>query len=242
MDMFTGKATLYSRYRQNYSCELIQYLYTDVGTRASSRIADIGSGTGMFTELLLQKGSTVFAVEPNDSMRQIAESALSKYPSFHSVNTAGENTFLQPQSIDFVTVAQAFHWLNVQPFNAECQRLIKCGGKIIIVYNRKRKDAEINRELAEIIREFYPTHNDIINHWELREKPIAEFFNGKYEFVSFENNIINNLEEFMGRTLSASYARENEPYMDRLREFFYSQAEDGLITMPNDTIAYIGEV
>ncbi|GHU43386.1 methyltransferase [Spirochaetia bacterium] len=242
INTFTNKTTLYSRYRQNYSCELIQHLYANVGFQPSSCIADIGAGTGMFTELLLQKGSTVFAVEPNNSMRQIAESALSKYPSFHSVNTAGESTSLQPRSIDFVTVAQAFHWLNGQLFKMECQRLTKCCGKIIIVYNRKRKDAEINRELAEIISKFYPKHNDIINHWELRENPIIEFFNGKYEFLSFENNIVNNLDEFIGRSLSASYAVESDAYVNRLRNLFCSYEKDGLITMPSDSIAYIGEV
>jgi SAM-dependent methyltransferase len=221
---------------------LIQYLYNAIGIQPNSCVADIGSGTGMFTELLLQKGTTVFAVEPNDSMRQIAESALFRYPGFHSVNTAGENTSLHPQSVDFVTVAQAFHWLNMQPFKAECQKLIKRGGNVVIVYNRKRGNAEINRELAEIIREFYPKHNDIINHWELRENPIVKFFSSKYEFVSFENNIVNNLEEFIGRSLSASYATESAAYLNKLRELFYFHAKDGLVTMPNDSIAYIGRV
>jgi ubiquinone/menaquinone biosynthesis C-methylase UbiE len=221
---------------------LIQYLYNAIGIQPNSCVADIGSGTGMFTELLLQKGTTVFAVEPNDSIRQIAESALSRYPGFRSVNTAGENTPLQPQSIDFVTVAQAFHWLNMRTFKAECQRLIKRDGKVVIVYNRKRKNAEINKELAEIIREFYPKHNDIINHWELRENPIIEFFSSKYEFVSFENNITNNLEEFVGRSLSASYATESADYLNGLRQLFYFHAKDGLVTMPNDSIAYIGKV
>jgi len=37
-----------------------------------SVIADIGSGTGILTKLLLEKKLTVFAIEPNDDMRGIA--------------------------------------------------------------------------------------------------------------------------------------------------------------------------
>jgi len=241
-EVFTEKAHLYSKYRPTYSDKLIQYLYVNVGIKNNSYIADIGSGTGMFSILLLKQGSNVFAIEPNDSMRSIAEMDFSQYNNFRSIKATGENTHLPQNSIDFITVAQAFHWLDAELFKAECKRIMKKNGKVIVIYNRKTKEAEINLKLADLIKRQYPDYNDIINHWELRENVIIDFFNNKYEFISFENNIINTLNEFIGRTISASYAKSEKLFINELQDFFYCFAKDSLITVPNDTIAYIGEI
>ncbi len=81
-ERFSGKAKTYAKFRPKYPEEFIEYLYNELGFEKESIIADIGAGTGIFTEQLLKKGSTVFAVEPNEDMRRIAEENLSKYKKF----------------------------------------------------------------------------------------------------------------------------------------------------------------
>lgn len=105
---FDGKAEAYSSGRPSYAEKLIEWLYAEQGLSGQSRIADIGSGTGIFTAQLLQKGGTVFAVEPNADMRRKAESALSPFENFRSVNGTAEHTTLAPRSVDFITVAVIF--------------------------------------------------------------------------------------------------------------------------------------
>ena len=67
--LFTGKAADYAAARPSYAPALIDILYARHGFSPSSRIADVGAGTGKFSELLVKRGSTVYAVEPNDDMR-----------------------------------------------------------------------------------------------------------------------------------------------------------------------------
>ncbi|MFR1709510.1 MAG: class I SAM-dependent methyltransferase [Clostridium sp.] len=69
---FNGMAKIYSKYRPSYSFNFIDYLFTNVGISQSSIIADIGSGTGILTKQLLEKGSKVYGIEPNADMRVIA--------------------------------------------------------------------------------------------------------------------------------------------------------------------------
>jgi len=108
-ERFTGKADIYKKYRPSYPKELFDYLYSQVGFGKDSVIADIGSGTGIFSRLLLERGSKVCCVEPNGDMRQTAEKDLSQFENFVSVSGNDKNTGLQDKSVDFITAAQAFH-------------------------------------------------------------------------------------------------------------------------------------
>ena len=63
--LFTGRASAYAKGRPSYPEPLIDHLYQREGFSEDSAVADIGSGTGIFSGLLLERGSTVFAVEPS---------------------------------------------------------------------------------------------------------------------------------------------------------------------------------
>lgn len=75
-ERFTNRVDKYVKYRPSYPKEAIDYLYTVVGFQQQSEVADIGAGTGIFSRLLLERGSRVTAVEPNQAMREAAELAL----------------------------------------------------------------------------------------------------------------------------------------------------------------------
>jgi len=70
-ERFSSKADIYKKFRPTYPKELIDYLYAQTGFTKDSKIADIGSGTGIFSRLLLEKGSYVWCVEPNNEMRKM---------------------------------------------------------------------------------------------------------------------------------------------------------------------------
>jgi len=84
-ERFSNKADIYKKYRPSYPKELIDYLYSQVGFRQDSIIADIGSGTGILSCLLLERGSLVYCVEPNADMRKVAEKDLSGFKNFTSI-------------------------------------------------------------------------------------------------------------------------------------------------------------
>ena len=83
---FDGKGEIYAKARPKYAAELFGYLKNTMNIGAGSVFADVGSGTEIFAEQLLECGYKVFAVEPNGDMRKKAEEKLSRNENFVSVS------------------------------------------------------------------------------------------------------------------------------------------------------------
>src|SRR6266404_6359884 len=105
---FSSRVADYVRYRPSYPSALLDLLRSECALRPGHVIADIGSGTGLLSELFLKNGNRVFGVEPNEAMRQAGEEHLVSYDGFTSINGSAEATTLLNASVDFVTAAQAF--------------------------------------------------------------------------------------------------------------------------------------
>jgi len=69
-ERFSSRVGDYARFRPGYPLEVIEVLQKDCGLNRDSVVADIASGTGIFTRLLLDNGNRVFGVEPNADMRR----------------------------------------------------------------------------------------------------------------------------------------------------------------------------
>ena len=111
---FNNRVENYIAYRPKYPAAVAEFLRNELGLSAASVVADVGSGTGILSELLLRAGCTVFGVEPNEAMREAAEELLQAYPNFKSVHGTAEATTLDDSSVDFVTAGQAFHWFDIE--------------------------------------------------------------------------------------------------------------------------------
>ncbi|HEY5741662.1 MAG TPA: class I SAM-dependent methyltransferase, partial [Terrimicrobiaceae bacterium] len=122
---FSNTVEHYVRHRPDYPKQIVELLENECSLPAGSVIADIGSGTGIFSKLLLDNAYTVFGVEPNREMRQEAERWLADYLNFRSVSAAAESTGLQERSIDGITVATAFHWFDHEKAKIEFRRILK---------------------------------------------------------------------------------------------------------------------
>jgi 16S rRNA A1518/A1519 N6-dimethyltransferase RsmA/KsgA/DIM1 with predicted DNA glycosylase/AP lyase activity len=107
-DKFSGKADLYTKSRPSYPNEYIDYLLSVNSLNETSRVADMGSGTGILTRQLLERGISVIAVEPNDDMRTKAEQDLQKFDQFISMKGSAEETSLPDKRIDLVIAALGF--------------------------------------------------------------------------------------------------------------------------------------
>ncbi len=107
---FSSRVDNYVRYRPGYPSEVLELLKSECGLKPSSILADIASGTGILTRMLLENGNRVFGVEPNLDMRQAGEQLLARYPGFTSIAGSAEATTLHDHSVDIITAAQAAHW------------------------------------------------------------------------------------------------------------------------------------
>ncbi|KAB8126288.1 class I SAM-dependent methyltransferase [Gracilibacillus oryzae] len=247
-DKFTDKAEVYAKYRPSYPHEWIEYLVSETGINKNDIIADIGSGTGILSRVLLERGFTVIGVEPNDDMRTIADQTLKPDPRFISVKATAENTTLKDNSLDLITVAQAFHWFDMEQFRMECKRILKQDAKVALVWNSRDRSADINKQSAEVCQKYCLNFKGFSGGME--ETPIAfeQFYkDGKYDFKYFRNDLPFDLDGFLGRYLPASYApkktdKEYKPFITALTELFEKYSSNGKIVMPNITRSYLGKV
>ena len=224
--VFSGKEKKYDKNRPHYPEVLMTFLCAEVGFRADSAIADIGSGTGIFSKQLSDRGSTVFCVEPNPDMRSIAEEKLSSYANVTFTDGDCKDTKLAAHSVDFITAAQAFHWFDVEAFRRESLRILKPKGRAVLVWNRRDETCAVHQRTAETLRKYCPEFHG---------------HGGGPKDVFYDR------DGFIGRNLSASYApREGEKsygaLTDALSEIFDAFSFDGRILLPHITAVYWGRL
>ena len=244
---FSNRAEDYTNGRPSYAQSFINMLYDELGFNENSVIADIGSGTGKLSKQLLEKGSKVFCVEPNDDMRRIAEKELSQFDKFISVNGTSSDTKLEDNSVDFITVAQAFHWFDADEFKKECKRILKDNGKVILIWNTRDLNSEFNKKSYSIYKKYCPEFKGYHGGMKDDDSRISDFFNGNCERISFENPLEFTKEKYIKRSLSASYSLKEgdknfEQYLKELGNLFDSFAQNGIVLMKNNTVAYAGKI
>ena len=244
---FDGYANDYTAGRPQYSDEMINRILEICDMSENFTIADIGSGTGKFSSQLLMRGYEVFAVEPNDDMRNTAESELSSYKNFHSINGDAENTTLENDSVDLITTAQVFHWFDVAKFKAECKRIKKKNGKISLIWNVRDMSASINQELYEIYKKYCPRFIGFSGGIIKDDPRIKEFFGNEYEYISCVNPLSLDKEKFIKRSLSGSYSikegdRCYEEYINSIVDIFERYCKHDSVIIPNSSVAYMGNI
>ena len=245
---FTGRVGVYARYRPGYPAELIRFLKREGILMEGSVVADIGSGTGKFTEMLLEEGNLVYGVEPNDEMRAQAESSLSKFTNFRSVKGTSENTTMKQASVDLVTAAQSFHWFRLEETRTEWMRILRPPGRVAIIWNERYPAADVFMEEYDSIVRGFAKDYDRIKGLVPGEETIKEFLGvqdlGRVEFI---NHQFLDLDGLVGRTLSASYMPdERDPRKsileNRLGALFHKHSSEGIVVIRYRTVAYFGRM
>lgn len=242
---FSGKGEIYAKARPKYAAGLFDYLKNTMGIPAGSAFADVGSGTGIFAEQLLDCGYRVFAVEPNADMRRKAEEKLSRNRNFVSVVGSDGNMNLPDKSVDYITAAQAFHWFDAEAFRRECRRVLKPGGKAMLVYNARDVNADSIKALANLHSRYNPEFHGFSNG--MSHEKCVNFFAGTCDVFRADNMQMYGRQSYVNSVLSSSYALKGDDaryteYLKDINEVFDTFSVDGFIAIPTETVAYIGTV
>ncbi|SFD56569.1 Methyltransferase domain-containing protein [Chitinophaga sp. CF118] len=245
---FTDRVEDYVRYRPHYpSQEILNYLQDRIAFNPSWVVADIGSGTGISTELFLKNGNKVYGVEPNEAMRQKAEQLLKGYPAFISVNGTAEQTQLATESADLVVAGQAFHWFNPPQAKTEFGRITKTNGYIVLIWNIREVNTPFEKDYEVLLQEFGTDYKEV-GHKDIAtdEKLTAFFAPAALEKATFANNQVLDYEGVKGRLLSSSYipapgAPNYQPMLDVLEKIFNKHAADEKVVFGYTTKVYMGK-
>lgn len=247
-ERFSNRVDTYVKFRPSYPKEAIDYLYDVVGLRANAVIADIGAGTGIFSKLLLQRGSQVIAIEPNQAMREAAEQLLSGDANFRTVSGSAEATGLPNESVDFIVCAQAFHWFDRSAAQAEFHRILKPGGKVLLIWNSRLEHGNAFREEYDLLLRTFGSDYEKVTHKNISQETLASFFkNDSMQLERFAITQVFDFEGLKGRLMSSSYIPVPEspnfaPMMTELQLIFERHEQDGKVFFDYETEVYWGEV
>jgi len=245
-ERFSTRVENYIKYRPSYPAAVLELMRAKCGLAATSTVADVGSGTGILTELLLETGATVFAIEPNKEMREAAERLLSDYGRFRSVNGTAEATTLPQGSVDLMTASQAFHWFDVPKTRREVARVVKPRGWVVLIWNERPPDAgPFLDEYDQLLRR-HAADYDRITRMRADEVKIRELFGRRPQSAVFANQQVLDFAGLQGRLMSSSYAPEpghpeHEPMIAGLRALFQRHNRAGKVVFPYRTLVYFDQ-
>jgi SAM-dependent methyltransferase len=205
---FSNRVETYIRSRPGYPEALLRTLERECGAAPSWPVADIGSGTGILSEMLLKNGYAVWGIEPNAEMRDASAKLLAEYPRFRAVDGSAEATGLGPASVRLITAAQAFHWFDQAKARQEFLRITHPGAVLAIIFNtRKVGENPFGQAYEELVKKYGSGagYGDL-RHENLGPADFEAFFgSGGCAHVAMSNEQHFDLEGLKGRMASMSW-------------------------------------
>lgn len=237
---FTNRVENYARYRPSYPHEITELMRDEMNLNENSVVADVGSGTGIFTRLLLEANCSVYGIEPNQAMRQAGDAFLEDFPKFKSIEGTAEKTGLPGQSVTHITSAQAFHWFDVSSTKQEFSRILRFPSFIVLIWNERQLDADtFSSDYGRFLVE-YGNDYEKIRKSHAHEKTIRKFFNDDFTVKSYSNVQTLDYEGLKGRTLSSSYMPTEQDHkfpamIAALEGLFAKHSDAGAVKIYYDT-------
>jgi SAM-dependent methyltransferase len=245
---FSDRVDSYVRARPSYPMAVLEAIEEETARSGPASVADVGSGTGIFTKLLLERGHTVYAVEPNAPMRSAAERELGGNPRFHSVDGKAEATTLVDASVDLVTAAQAFHWFDLDSTRAEWRRILRPPRWAVLLWNDRQGEPGFGSSYEEFLVEWGGEEYQRVRWSWAVGGTLGRFFDEN----GFRERVVTNRQELdlaglQGRLLSSSYLPgPNDPRHPAMfaaaAEMFERFQAGGTVALDYETKIYIGKV
>jgi SAM-dependent methyltransferase len=244
---FSDRVENYVLYRPGYPAEVLQTLRTECSLSPGSVIADVASGTGIWTRMLIENGNPVFGVEPNPEMRSAGARLLAAFPKFTSVDGTAEATTLADDSVDVITAAQAAHWFNRISARREFLRILKPGGWLVLLWNERLTDSsEFLRKYERLLLTYGTDYEDV------RHERTTDSVNEFFDPAVYRERVFDMRQEFdyagvEGRLLSSSYAPgpdhpRHGPMLRELRDIFEQCAVANRVAFEYKTRVYFGQL
>ncbi|MBI3553671.1 MAG: methyltransferase domain-containing protein [Elusimicrobia bacterium] len=240
-DRFSEVAGDYARFRPSYPKMLLDWIALTAGLKRGSFVADVGCGTGIATRLWAERGFSVVGVDPNERMLAAARGqGGAEYRRGDACATG-----LPDASQDMVSVAQAFHWFELDKAVAEFARVLKPEGRCCAFWNlRAREPLQLayERVLGAHCTDWeeHPRGRQTISAILAHARTFAA---SEAQFTSSQPM---DREAFFGRVRSASYVahglKEPDAFWDAVDKLFDEFEKDGMIQFVYDSVAVLWKI
>jgi SAM-dependent methyltransferase len=247
-ERFTSRVEEYRRFRPGYPAAIVDLLEKECGLTNAATVVDVAAGTGLLSEIFLERGYAMEAVEPNEKMRSACETLEERWPRLRCSDGTAEATGLPGATADLITVAQAMHWFDLARTREEFVRVLKPEGWCAVIYNNRRMSGDAFHDGYEkILLEFGSEYLKVQRQHMTREK-LAEFFAPSVpKEAVFSNAQVLTLEGLEGRIVSSSYMPQpgHERYAEMkaaIERLFAGNQKDGAVTLQYDCVVTYGQL
>lgn len=162
-DNFSSQADIYAKYRPQYPDALFEYIISFV--KEKKLAWDCGTGNGQTAKELSKYFNTVFATDISSRQIEHAE----KRPNIHYSVEPAENTSIENNTIDLITVSQALHWFNFEKFYAEVKRVSK---PTAVIAAWTYSLLQIDRETDKLIQDYH--FKTLEKYWDKERKYVDD--------------------------------------------------------------------
>ena len=242
-EKFSIRANDYVKYRPTYPKESINLIIDTFKLSENSIIADIGSGTGIFTSLFDNRVKTIFGIEPNNEMREKALLFLKGQQNYQPVRGDSENTNLDSNSIDAIVCAQAFHWFNVENSKREISRILKPEKKVALIWNIRDIRDPFFSEYENLLIKYANNYQDAAHNRNF--DLVCDQFFSEHKKIVIPNHLLYDFESVCGLLNSSSYCplpneKNYKPLFDEMIILFEKYQVNNKVNFIYETKLYIG--
>jgi SAM-dependent methyltransferase len=157
--VFNEVPELYDRIRPRYPDELFADLRTIAGIDATSRVLEVGCGTGQATHSLAALGVPVTAVERGPELAALARQRLAALPDVTVETSAFEEWDDRGRRFDLLLAAASWHWVDPSVGWRRAHDVLRPGGWMALIGHivvRRPGEPEVYAETADLHERFSP--------------------------------------------------------------------------------------
>ena len=146
----------YDSVRSPYSLLVVQTIQELFSDKRDLRLAEVGAGSGKFTEALLNAGLDIKElniIEPDSNGIKIHKEKFSgiNIPIFY-YNTTSDSTGLDNNYLDAIFIGHAFHWFDIKKTRVEFSQILKPKGKVFILGRFLDENDPVSAEYISLTR------------------------------------------------------------------------------------------
>ena len=130
-ERFAAQALDYDRYRPRYPDSVFDDLAASVKLVPGDKVVEVGAGTGIATEPLVERGLQVTAIEPSATLAAVAESKVADRARFF---VGRFEDFSTDSHIKLLTAFNAWQWVEPRVAVDLAARLLEPGGSLALVW------------------------------------------------------------------------------------------------------------
>lgn len=161
--LFDDNYKVYDKVRPEYPQQLFNDILEYKPLVKTSRIMEIGIGTGKATQFFIDFGCQIASVEPGPKMAKFVRNKFKDYEDFSCYNMTFEKYMGMNNTFDLIYSATAFHWLDQNEAFEKSYKLLKNGGALArFAYHANISDSNsaLKEKINLLYKEYMPSDKE----------------------------------------------------------------------------------